>query len=400
MRISTPQMHQSALNGMLEQQSRLNRTQLEIASGKRIQSPADDPSGATAVLALQRTLASTEQYQKNAESVRIRLSQEEDLLAKINHVLDRVRELSLQANNAALSANDRDMLAVEVEQRLDEIRGYANARDANGEYLFAGYQSSAQPFVVGGSGSVQYVGDNGRRFVQIGTDRQVAIGDSGADVFMAIRNGNGWFTTAPDPGNAGSGIVTAGQVTDGRLYQGQRYEIVFTAADGYQVLDDRGSVVTTGAYSSETGGDIAFAGVSLRISGEPATGDRFTIAPSTNQDIFTTLQETISAMRTGEPGPKGSAERANALGRAIVDIDQAMEKVRQVRADVGARLNIVDSQTDLNDAYRLQLQSSLSDLQDLDYADAVTRLNRHMVGLQAAQQSYVRIQSLSLFNFL
>ncbi len=400
MRISTSQMHQSALNGMLEQQSRLNRTQLQIASGKRIQKPSDDPAGSTAMLALKQTLASTEQYQKNAESARIRLSQEEDLLAKVNNVLDRVRELSIQANNAALSPQDRDMLAVEVEQRLDEVRGYANARDANGEYLFAGYKGSAQPFVVTGSGAVQYAGDSGRRFVQVGADRQLAIGDSGVDVFMTIRNGNGRFTTSADAANTGSGIVTAGQVTDGSQYQGQRYSIVFTAADSYDVLDDKGATVTSGSYSASTGNDIAFAGVSLRITGSPATGDRFTIDPSQNQDVFVTLQETIQAMRTGDQGPRGNAERANALGRAIVDIDQAMENVRQVRADVGARLNIIDSQTDLNDAYGLQLKTSVSDLEDLDYADAVTRLNRHMVGLQAAQQSYVRIQSLSLFNFL
>ncbi len=400
MRISTAQMHRSALNGMLDQQSKLNRTQLEIASGERIQSPSDDPAGATAVLALEQTLAATGQYQKNAQSARNRLSQEEDILAKINNVMDRVRELALQANNATLSNKDREMLAVEVDQRLDEVLGYANARDANGEYIFAGYQGLSQPFVVDGSGTVRYNGDSGQRFVQIGAESQLAIGDSGTRVFRAIRNGNGTFTTTADPGNTGSGIVTAGQVTDSSQYQGQSYRIVFTASDSYDILDNAGNVLKTGSYSEKTGTDIVFGGITLRVSGAPASGDSIAIAASTNQDIFSVLQETIAALKTGDVSDRGNAERANAIGRALIDIDQVMENMRQVRADVGARLNIIDTQTDLNDAYELQLQSSLSELKDLDYADAVTRLNQHMVGLQAAQQSYVQVQSLSLFNFL
>lgn len=400
MRISTSQMHRSALNGMLDQQSKLNRTQLEIASGKRIQKPSDDPAGSTAVLALEQTLAATSQYQKNAEVARNRLSQEENVLDKINNVMDRVRELALQGNNATLSNKDREMLSVEVDQRLEEIIGYANARDANGEYLFAGYQGLAQPFAVDGSGTVQYNGDSGQRFVQIGAERQLAIGDSGTRVFRAIRNGNGTFTTTANPANTGSGIITAGQVTDSSQYQGQSYRILFTATDSYDILDNAGNTLQSGTYSAKTGSDIVFSGITLRVSGAPASGDSIEIAASTNEDIFSVLQQASAALKKGDVSDRGNAERANAIGQALTDIDQVMEGMRQVRADVGARLNVIDTQADLNDAYELQLQSSLSELVDLDYADAVTRLNQHMVGLQAAQQSYVKVQSLSLFNYI
>lgn len=71
-----------------------------------------------------------------------------------------------------------------------------------------------------------------------------------------------------------------------------------------------------------------------------------------------------------------------------------------MRATVGARLNAVDAQKDVNDGFKLQVQETLSKLQDLDYAEAVSRLNLQLTGLQAAQQSFLKIQGLSLFNFL
>ena len=77
-----------------------------------------------------------------------------------------------------------------------------------------------------------------------------------------------------------------------------------------------------------------------------------------------------------------------------------MNNLERIRSQVGSRLNAMDSQENLNDAYSLQLQTTLSRLEDLDYAEAITRLEQQLTGIQAAQQSFVRIQGLSLFNFL
>lgn len=398
MRISTAQMHQTALTGILDQQSQLSKIQQQIASGKRIQSAADDPSGMSSSLQLTQAVALTEQYQKNGDLAKDRISQEEQALGQVNTVLDRVRELTLQGNNGTLGAKDRQMIVAELNQRLDELLAFSNTKDAVGEYLFAGYQSHTQPFSQNGNGVVAYNGDDGQRYVQIGHDRQLAVTDSGNHVFRGVSTGNGDFVTAVGAANTGSGVVNAGRVSDATAYHGERYTLTFTAADTYEVRDAGGNLVKSDTYVA--GSDISFSGIQFGISGTPATGDTFTVSPSTKQDVFGFVKDAIDALSIVEDTPQGRANRATLLGQAISGIDQSQENIRGFQAEVGARLNALQSQADVNDSLKLQYQSTLSSLNDLDYADAITKLNQYMVGLQAAQQSYTRIQGLSLFNYL
>jgi flagellar hook-associated protein 3 FlgL len=95
-----------------------------------------------------------------------------------------------------------------------------------------------------------------------------------------------------------------------------------------------------------------------------------------------------------------SLEANNPTQASLNDIDNALGHVLGVRASVGARLNAVESQQSAYESLRLTVEQQLSDVQDLDYAEAVSRLNRQMLALQAAQQTYTRVQGLSLFDFL
>jgi len=84
----------------------------------------------------------------------------------------------------------------------------------------------------------------------------------------------------------------------------------------------------------------------------------------------------------------------------LTRLDSAIDEVLNTRASVGARLNTIDSQRNMNDAFDLLLQENRSTLEDLDYAEAVSRFQRQMLALQASQQSFVKIEGLSLFNYL
>ena len=72
----------------------------------------------------------------------------------------------------------------------------------------------------------------------------------------------------------------------------------------------------------------------------------------------------------------------------------------QVRAQIGARINVIDSERDVNADLELLMRQDLSRVEDADLAQVVTLLNRRLVALEAAQQSFVRIQNLSLFKFI
>ena len=177
-------------------------------------------------------------------------------------------------------------------------------------------------------------------------------------------------------------------------------DTVFNAGNGtvYIVEDSSGNIETSGSYVD--GAQISFNGITTTISQSPQTGDAFKISPSANQDIFTTIQNLADALENNSNTPAGIAKLANATNRFLTDIDSSMNSIGQVRSHIGSRLNVLDTQEELNSSFSLQLQASLSQLEDLDYASAVTQLEQQTVGLQAAQQSFLKIQGLTLFNFL
>jgi flagellar hook-associated protein 3 FlgL len=401
MRISTSQIYQQGLSAMLDQQANLTKTQQQLSTGRRILTPADDPAGSAQALDLNQVIEVTKQYQDNAIAARVRLGLEESTLTGVSDLLQRVRELAVQANNATQTNETRAAIALEVRQRLTQLLDLANTRDANNEYLFAGYKGQVRPFASTGTGFT-YSGDQGARYLQVGPSTQIAVGDSGADVFMAIRNGNGTFTTQNNTANTGTGIIDPGTVSG--TFVRDTYTIAFTQVlptdpVTYSVTGvTSGAVLTNVAYTS--GANIVFNGVQVKVEGTPANGDSFTVSPSANQDIFTTVQNFINALGTTVSSPASRANVNNAMNRTLTDMDQALGNIIAVRTRVGARLNTIDSQQDTNDAYTLQVQQTLSQIQDLDYAEAASRLNLQQTILQAAQQAFIKVQGLSLFNFL
>lgn len=412
MRISTQLMHSQGVSSMLDRQSDLLRTQMQLATGRKILTPADDPAGATRILNLTQALEVTQQHNANINFARQRLNLEEGALIGFGNAIHRVRELAVQGNNDSQTPETRVSIAAELRERLQEMLGLSNTRDANGEYIFSGWQGNAQAFAQNPDGTFLYSGDDGQRFVQIGPDRQVAVGDSGDDVFRFIKNGNGTFQTLDNAANTGTGVMDTGTVVDPTLWDGDTYTItfvtnaagrvgynVFGAAAG-QVIPPLPQDAVLNAPDYQEDAVITFAGVQTSFKGNPNPGDSFTVSPSQNQDIFTAVQNLIDTFESGAVLPNQHADLHNVVNRTLTDLDQGLENLLNIRAEIGARLNSIDDQVDLNESYALNLESTISEIQDLDYAEAVSRLNLQQVGLEAAQKSFLRVQNLSLFNFL
>jgi flagellar hook-associated protein 3 FlgL len=397
MRISTFWMQQSAVNAMLDQQSQLAHTQLQVATGKRILSPSDDPAGASRALDLTHASAANDQYQRNIDAADARLGNEDRTLSSVADVLQRVRTLALEGANGTLSDGDRKNLATEIRQRLAQLVQLANTKDANGEYIFAGNATRTQPFVQNGS-SVVYVGDQGQRAIAIAPGQTVATGDPGSDVFERIPAGNGTFDVAASPANTGTLVSGATSVSDLSQWDGGSYQIRFTAPDQYEVVDASNTVVSSGSYAS--GDTISFRGVAIAFSGTPVIGDSYSVAPAASKDMFSTLSDIADALESPSFTPHDAAAITDRIGRAVQNLDQAMDRVVDVRARIGARLNTADDQANLNSGIGVDLKAQLSKVQELDYSSAVSSLNLQMTGLQAAQAAYVKVQGLSLFNFL
>lgn len=416
MRISTSQIFDSGVRGIGRNQVELSKLANQMATGRRVVTPEDDPIAASQALVLTQSKAVSEQYLKNQSDAQGKLSIVETQVASVGDLLQSVRARLVQAGSTTLSNSDRSFVAKELEADFSQLMGVANSKDAEGNYLFSGYQGAVKPFSLSASGAV-YQGDDGQRLVQVSASRQLATNVSGKELFESISNGNGRFATSA-LGNTGSGIIDEGSVTDpakwsaaSATYPGG-VQIKFSVTGGvtnYQLFDSTGTTAY-GAVQPYTAGQLiqlekttapaADFGATVVVTGQPADGDSFAVKPSTDQSIFATLRSAINTLTTGIGGGSTSTEYSNKIAGSLTDIDQALENVYKVRSSVGAGLNELDSLTESTEDMQLQYKTSLSALQDLDYTEAISEISKKQVQLEAAQLTFKQISQLSLFSIL
>ncbi len=410
-RVSTTQMQKGAISAMLKRHEMLSRTQQQVATGKKIFKPSENPVAASRIVNLKDTLSSIDQHQTNVDAARARITLSEGVLSNVVDSIHRVRELVIQANNDSQNDSTRSYIAAEVIQIQDALLNLANTTDSNNEYLYSGSLGRFKPFSRNEAGGFEYNGDENHREIQISMSRRIAVDDPGSEVFLEIKNGNGTFTTFDNVDNKGTGVIDPGSASGDFI--ADTYAIVFDKsfpeyADPdkageipltYSVVNSKGTVLSAG-IPFQSNKEIAFNGVHTAIKGEPEDGDVFIIRPSQNQDIFTTLENIIRALQSKTPEANDKIGFHNAINRSLADLGQTLDNVLEVRGNIGARLNALDSQETINDAYRLQIRELLSNVEDLDFAEAVSRLNLELTGLEASQKAFTRVQDISLFNFL
>ncbi len=396
-RVATHSMQRAAINAIVDAQSRVNQTQLQLATGREIVSPSDDPIGTQRILKLEAGLDRIAQFRENANIGSLRLSLLDNALSNATNVIQRTRELVVQAGNGTQGPESRQLIAAEVRALRDSLLAIANGQNGQGEYLFGGFRSLTQPFSSSSAG-VSYNGDQGERLLQVSETQKVADGLPGSAVFLDIGTGNGLYAVSAEMANTGTGVIVPGTVVDPTAYPGSDMTIQFTSPTTYDVLDSGGAVIQSGNFTPGSSFDLP--GISVRIDGEPDTGDEFVISPSVRQDLFTTLDNIATALENTEQSDSGRAQVLSALNVGLANLDQGIVHLTALRSEVGNRLTMVETQNQSNDEFELQLSAALSDIRDLDFVGAIGRLNVELAGLEAAQASYARVQGLSLFNFL
>lgn len=196
MRVSTGMIYDSGLASMQNRMSSLLRTQQQLSTGRRILSPSDDPVAAARALEVTQSLAANKAQEETRNNVKSSVGIADAQLQSATDLLGRVRELTVQAGDAALSKEDRRSIALELRQRFDELIAIANSKDGLGNSLFGGFQVGNKPFAGSVEDGVRYLGDEGSRALQVSNARLMGVSQSGNDIFMRIPNGNGVFATA------------------------------------------------------------------------------------------------------------------------------------------------------------------------------------------------------------
>ncbi|SDP32766.1 flagellar hook-associated protein 3 FlgL [Ralstonia sp. 25mfcol4.1] len=409
MRVATSTLYHQGLSSMNSQQSNLLHVQQQLATGRRVLTPSDDPVAATRALGVSQSVAVNGQYTASRKQANASLGLEENTLSTVTTVLQNIKSLLVNAGNGTLSDNDRASLATALQGQYDQLVGLANADDGNGNYLFAGLKTGTAPFVTDAAGNLTYQGDTGHQLLQVDVARQMEAGNNGAEIFQTVT-ANAGYVIKGNSANAGTGTFSAISVTDpsNALY-GHKLSVTFSVAAGvtqYTVNDQTTGNPVGPATNYVDGGSINVAGVSFSIKGTPANNDTFLVQPAqqAGADMFTNLKDVITALRTpidsGTAQDVAAANLQNAISTGLRQNNNSLDNVLTVRASVGSRMNELDALDTIGSNRDLSNSKTLSDLTELDYASAITEYYQRQTALQGAQQSFMQIQQMNLFRFL
>lgn len=281
MRVGTFQSFQSQISRMGALQSTLAQLEAQIASGKRILDPSDDPLGSSRVADLQRSIDDNQQFIRNMDAITTQLSLADSAVDAMSNQMVRAKELAIQAANATLTDADRQVISTELGQIIDQMLSLANTRDAAGNYLFSGASVGTAPFVRDATGAIVWQGSGEPPKVPISADVTVSTGANGLSM-LSIDTSGGRQTilaaltefkallddSAVDAATFASGMekalrdTTAGvdRLADQRATFGSRLAQVETETDRLKALE---TTMTT-AKSNIESLDVAAAIVQLK----------------------------------------------------------------------------------------------------------------------------------------
>lgn len=428
-RLASANSYDNALGNLAKRQSALSNLQENLTSGKKVVRASDDPTGAAQAERALTRLARIATDQRALEAQRNTIANAESTLGDVVDALQQFRELVVSAGNGSHSAAERVTIANQLQGLREQILGYANRKDTNGQPLFGALASAAEPF-AGPSATAPDYTYNGLAGQSATSNTAIVSALDGESAFMhqpardAVYNVS--TSTIPSGRSLTTGNVT---MTDSSLVTRATYKITFgavvpgatpgTSSTSYTIeeIPVAGDPPTWGSpnqvgpftvpdYASGKPVSIPIAdqagppvitgmpGLSLTITGTPAAGDVVTVDP--NPSIFSVMDDAIRDI--------GAAVNANAatqaVGQAIYNLDIGMNRVSAIRGQAGDLLNRADRITSNQESKSIQLEADRSRAEDLDMIKGIADFQNQQTGYQAALQSYAQVQKLSLFNYI
>jgi len=401
MRVSTTQFYFQNAQQLSSLQTDVNDQVKYLASGKRVLTAKDDAVSYGTLAGYKDALANVEKYQRNLIQAESHNSLQEVSFASAEDVMQQLKQLFIQSNNGALADVDLTALSKLAENGQAQLLDIANTRDETGNYVFSGFQIDVQPFSLQPDGTAIYHGDKGVRELQIAKNIMVATNQAGDNAFEKVANHKGDFSANHNTNTSGISINKAVIATPGAyntVANPPDYNFNFSSTTDLTVTDNNGVVVfNTSTYAA--GQTVAFNGVEVQISGNPLPGDDFDLTPEENISIFETVKQVINWINVGT-NPANNTLHSVDYDEILGQINEALNHMTGRRVDAGVRLSLVDNQNYKHLDTELYLSSGKSNIEDLDFAKAVATFEQSQVSLQAAQQSFVQIKNLSLFNYL
>jgi len=405
MRISTASVYENAATNFNNLQATIANSMEEVSSGVTLTSPADNPSAAAQVLVATQSSAVNTQFGVNLQNVTGALSSQDGILSGVTNLMQSLESQVVEAGSGGLNSSDRTSLATQFQSGLSQLMNLANSTDSNGNYVFSGTAAGTVPYTATSNGA-QYNGNQEVQQLQVDATQQLATTVVGSNIFGNIQVSPNAYFSIPNANNTSTATMSAGTVTNAAAVTNDNYSVTFTSPTTYSVTDtSTGAAVGAANQPYTSGSPITIAGVQFSVTngagatGVPATGDQFSVQPG-KQNIFQVLTNVIAALN-GPAGTAGDATNlANSIGQANTSISSSLNNLLNVRDQIGNSMQQAASLTNVGTTVNLAFQTTISNLQDTNYAQAISDLSEEQFTYQAAQKAFADTSQLSLITML
>lgn len=393
-RISSFHNYQSVQNDLRRQENKVHHNQAQLASGKQLQSPSDDPLATHYLQNIGQQSEQLKQYVDAITLVRNRLEHHEVMMSNSEGFADEAKRTVMEMINGALSPEDRLAKQREIKELANNFLYLANSQDESGNYTFAGTKPKNQPFFRDNEGNVTYQGDDYQRKMRVASSFEMAMNDPGSKLFMEIDNPFGDYEPQYELESASELLL---ERATNSAEDDSTYKVTFvdmqTGKFAYQLEKD-GAVVAAEDFDPSTG--IVYEGLNIQIKGQITKGDSITLEPRETFSIFDTFKEAAEQAEH----PVSDASATAKLHQVTEEFHAAFIHLTKARTDVGARLNTLDIQEQQHEDFKLSLAKAKSNFEDLDYSKAIIEFNENSRALQASQQAFGKTKDLTLFNYI
>ena len=395
-------------NTLAAQESQVNALQQQISTGLTVQTPEQNPAAYETAALGNDQISQLANDNTTQAAIQTQLGAANNAYSAMNTLLDNVQTIVLQALNGTTNAQNLNALSVQVQSASQQLLSIGNTIAPNGSYLFSGSRGSLAPFQPDSYGNIAYFGDAGQGQASIGQGESANTLVSG-EVFTAAPAGDGTSTVTATASNQGTGqILQQGLVSASAASQFQQgnapITVSFAVAGGtttYTATQSGAPTITGTLNSGGTGQtNVQLAGTDYAITGSPANGDSFTIAPAHPQSAFALFQQISIALASASSTPAQVAQTNQILNQSLAGLAQYQQAVTTAQAQTGVTLQALSTAATGNSAQETTAQANVAAATAVDMPAAISALDQTMTALQAAMKTFGTAQSLSLFNYL
>jgi flagellar hook-associated protein 3 FlgL len=387
------------------QEAQINALQQQISTGLTVQTPDQNPAAyETAALGNDQVSRLANDNTTQA-SIQVQLGSANDAYSSMSTLLNNVQGIVEQALNDTTNAQNLNALSGQVQSAAQQLLTLGNTTAPNGTYLFGGSRGGLAPFQADTSGNIVYFGDGAASQANIG---EAATASTIADgtVFTSALQGDGVASVTAAAANGGTGqiipegIVNAAAAT--AFQQGNAPIIVSFGAGSSYTATQGGATIASGTLSTgnSAGTSVQLAGVDYDITGTPASGDSFTIAPARPQSAFALLKTIASTLATAGATAAQVAQTNQLLNQSLAGLAQYQQAVTTAQAQNGVTLEAITATAAGNSNQSTEAQTNVANATAVNTPVAIASLDQTLTALQAAMKTFGTVQGLSLFNYI